>query len=195
MSATKSIKGTKTEQNLVNAFAAETQAYCRYTYYAQAADKEQYFPIGEVFRDTAANELHHAKVFLKMLEGGAMPATGNVDAGYLGATAENLAVAIKEEEMEGYMFYTEAAKIATEEGFPEIAAHFTAIASVEKHHHDRFQKCLEMVNAGTLWKRDEPINWVCLVCGYIYKGKTPPVKCPGCDHPYQHYMPEDFLEL
>lgn len=85
--------------------------------------------------------------------------------------------------MEGYMFYTEAAKVAKEEGFPEIASHFTAIASVEKHHHDRFQKCLEMVNAGTLWKRDEPINWVCLVCGYIYRGKTPPTKCPGCDHP------------
>lgn len=195
MSATKSIKGTKTEQNIVNAFAAETQAYCRYTYYAQAADKEQYFPIGEIFRDTAANELHHAKVFLKMLEGGSIPATGGVDAGYLGATAENLAVAIKEEEMEGYLSYTEAAKVAEEEGFDDIATHFTAIAAVEKHHHDRFQKCLELINSGTLWKRDQPINWICLVCGYIYNGVTPPDKCPGCDHPYQHYMPEDLRDF
>lgn len=193
MNTETNIKGTKTEQNIVNAFAAETQAYARYTYYSQTADKEQYFPVGEVFRASAANELHHAKVFLKMLQNDQVPCTGMVDAGFLGNTAENLAVAIREEANEGYLFYTAAAKTAKEEGFPLIASHFLAIAEVEKHHHDRFQRCLEMVQKGTMWKRDEPINWICLVCGYVFRGKTPPTKCPACDHPYQHYMPEDLL--
>lgn len=193
--ATKSIKGTKTEQYIVNSYMAETQAYARYTFYAQKADKEQYFPVGVVFRETADNELHHAKVFLKMLEGDEVQCTGNVDAGYLGATAENLAVAIKEEMVDGYEFYREAAKVAKEEGFDEIATHFAAIAKVEKSHHDRFQYCLELINAGTMWRREEPIEWLCLVCGYIHKGKTPPEKCPGCDHPYQHYMPKDLIDM
>lgn len=190
--ATKSIKGTKTEQNLVNAFMAESQSYARYTYYAQQADKELYFPIGVVFRETADNELHHAKVFLKMLENTEVQCTGGVDAGFLGDTAANLVTAMKEEEQDGYEFYMAAAKTANEEGFPEIAGHFSAIAEVEKFHHDRFGKYLEQVKAGTVWKRDTPIKWQCLVCGYIYEGTTPPVKCPGCDHPYQHYMALDM---
>ena len=115
--ADKSIKGTKTEQYIVNSYMAESQAYARYTFYAQKADKEQYFPVGVIFRETADNELHHAKVFLKMLEGEEVQCTGNVDAGYLGDTAENLAVAIKEEMVDGYEFYREAAKVAKEEGF------------------------------------------------------------------------------
>lgn len=178
MANSKSIKGTKTEQNIVNSYMAETQAYARYTYYAQQADKEQYFPVGVVFRETADNELHHAKVFLKMLEGDEVKCTGSVDAGYLGQTAENLAVAIKEEMVDGYEFYRDAAKVAKEEGFDEIASHFAAIAKVEKSHHDRFQYCLELINSGTMWKREEPIEWLCLVCGYVHKGKTPPEKCP-----------------
>ena len=127
--AKKSIKGTRTEQNIVNAFVAETGAYARYTYYAQAADKEQYFPIGEIFRNTAENELRHAKVFLKMLEDTVVDAGGSVDAGFLGKTADNLRTSIKEEKQEGYEFYLAAAKTATEEGFDDIAAHFEAIAS------------------------------------------------------------------
>lgn len=187
------IKGTQTEQNIVKAFVAETQAYARYTFYAKAADKEGYFPVGQIFRDSADNELHHAKVFLKMLQNDEVQSTGMVDAGFLGKTADNLAVAIKEEATEGYEAYTAAAATALKEGFPEIASHFTAIAEVEKHHHDRFQRCLDLINSGTMWKREYEINWICLVCGYVYRGKTPPETCPGCDHPYQHYMPEDLL--
>lgn len=190
--AQKSIKGTKTEQNIVNAYMDETQAYARYTYYAQQADKEQYFPIGEVFRETADNELHHAKVFLKMLENTEVPCTAQVDAGFLGKTADNLKTAMREERDAGYVFYTAAAKTAKEEGFDEIAEHFTAIASVEKYHHDRFGAYLKQVEDGTVWKRDQPIEWRCLVCGYIHKGTTPPEVCPGCDHPYQHYIGLDM---
>lgn len=192
MSETKSIKGTKTEQNLVNAYMDETQAYARYTFYSKIADKELYFPIGQVFRETADNELHHAKVFLGFLQNTEVQCTAGVDAGFLGDTASNLAIAIKEESESGYEFYNAAAKTAKEEGFDEIASHFTAIATIEKYHHDRFQKYLKQVQDGTVWKRDTPIEWQCLVCGYRYTGTTPPVKCPGCDHPYQHYMALDM---
>lgn len=184
----KSIKGTKTEQNLVNSYMAETQAFARYTYYASAADKEQYFPVGVIMRETADNELHHAKVFLKFLEDTEMKCTGGVDAGFLGSTVDNLKCAIKEESVDGYEFYEACAKTAREEGFDEIASHFTAIASVEKFHHDRFQKFLEHIEKGTLWKREKPVTWKCLVCGYTAVGTEPPTKCPGCDHPYQHYV-------
>ncbi len=190
--AKKSIKGTKTEVYLTSSYLAEAQAYARYTYYAQQADKEMYFPIGEVFRDTAANELHHGKVFLKFLEGGQVTATMTADAGIIGTTAENLAIAIREEYVDGEEYYIEAAKVATEEGFPEIAEHFTAIASVEKHHKERFEKYLKQVQDGTVWKRDTPITWKCLVCGYEFVGTEPPMTCPGCSHPYQHYMATDI---
>lgn len=190
--AKKSIKGTRTEQNIVNAFVAETGAYARYTYYAQAADKEQYFPIGEIFRNTAENELRHAKVFLKMLEDTVVDAGGSVDAGFLGKTADNLRISIKEEKQEGYEFYLAAAKTATEEGFDDIAAHFEAIASIEKRHCERFELLLKQVEDGTVWKREKPIKWQCLVCGYVHEGLTPPDVCPACDHPYQHYMPLDI---
>lgn len=190
--ATKSIKGTKTEQNLVTAYIAESTAYTRYTFYAQQADKEDYYPIGQIFRETADNELHHCKVFFKMLQGGQVTLPATVDAGIIGTTAENLAIAVKEEEQEGVDLYINAAKVAAEEGFPEIAEHFNAIATVEKRHHDRFQHFLDQVNAGTVWKRDTPVTWQCLVCGYQYIGTEPPTVCPGCDHPYQHYIALDY---
>ncbi len=192
MATTKSIKGTKTEQNLVAAYIAESTAYTRYTFYAQQADKELYYPVGQIFRETAANELHHGKIFFKFLEGGQVTVNATVDAGVIGTTAENLAIAVKEEEQEGVEMYVNAAKVAQEEGFPEIAEHFNAIATVEKRHHDRFQHFLDQVNAGTVWKRDTPVTWQCLVCGYQYVGTEPPVKCPACDHPYQHYIALDY---
>lgn len=186
--APKDIKGTQTEKNICISYLDECQSFARYNYYAQAADKEGYFPVGVIFRETANNEMHHAKVFLKMLQNTEVEVPVNVDAGYLGKTTDNLIMAMQEEKGPGYEFYTAAAKTATEEGFPEIASHFTAIASVEKFHHDRFEKFLNMINAGTLWKREKPVTWKCLVCGYTYVGTEPPVKCPGCDHPYQHYI-------
>ncbi|MDE7437207.1 MAG: rubrerythrin family protein [Muribaculaceae bacterium] len=188
MSTTKSIKGTQTEKNIVNSYLDETQAYARYIFYASIADKEKYFPVGIIFRETANNELHHAKVFLKMLENTKVQGTPGVDAGFLGDTVANLKTSIKEESVDGYEFYYAAAKTAREEGFDDIATHFEAIASVEKTHHDRFQKFLDMINDGTLWKREKPVTWKCLVCGYEVVGTEPPAKCPGCDHPYQHYV-------
>lgn len=192
MATTKSIKGTKTEQNLVNAYMSEAQAYSRYTFYAQQAEKESYYPVQKVFNETAANELHHCKVFLKMLQGGEVPCTAEVDAITISDTASNLKIAIKEEHVDGLEFYLAAATTAEEEGFPEIASHFKAIASVEKHHMERFERYLKRVEDGTLWKRDTPIKWECLVCGYIFEGTEPPKTCPGCDHPYQHYFALDM---
>lgn len=191
MATTKSIKGTQTEKNLVIAYAAESMAYSRYTFYAAQADKENYFPIGEIFRETASNELRHAKVFFKFLEGGSVEVNVAVDAGIIGDTASNLTTAMKEEETEGVELYTNAAKVAEKEGFPEIASHFRAIASIEQHHHDRFARYLKQVQDGTVWKRDKPITWRCLVCGYTFVGTEPPAVCPACDHPREHYMAID----
>lgn len=191
MATTKSIKGTRTEQNLVNAYVGESQAYTRYIYYSQQAQKEGYFPIQKIFEETAANELHHGKIFMKMLQGGVVNCNSAIDSTNIGTTAENLAISIKEEREEGMDFYLAAAKTAEEEGFPEIARHFTAIASIEKHHMERFERYLKRLNDGTLWKRDTPIKWQCLVCGYIYEGTEPP-KSSACDHPYQHYFALDM---
>lgn len=191
MATTKSIKGTQTEKNLVIAYAAESMAYSRYTFYAAQADKENYFPIGEIFRETASNELRHAKVFFKFLEGGSVEVNVAVDAGIIGDTASNLTTAMKEEETEGVELYTNAAKVAEKEGFPEIASHFRAIASIEQHHHDRFARYLKQVQDGTVWKRDKPVTWRCLVCGYTFVGTEPPAVCPACDHPREHYMAID----
>lgn len=193
--STKSIKGTQTEKNLVTAYMAESSAYTRYTYYAQQADKENYYPIGEIFRNTAANELHHSKVFFKFLEGGSVSVPLAVDAGVIGTTAENLATAAREEMTEGVELYTNAAKVAKEEGFDEIAERFASIATVEARHRKRFEAYQKQVEDGTVWKRETPIKWQCLVCGYIYEGTEPPTVCPGCAHPYQHYIALDMDEL
>lgn len=193
--ANKSIKGTQTEKNLVIAYLAESSAYTRYTFYAQQADKENYYPIGEIFRQTAANELHHAKIYFKFLEGGSVEVPVSADAGVIGDTASNLQTAADEEMAEGVDLYIKFAEIAEKEGFPEIASHFRAIATIEKRHHDRFVAYLEQVKAGTVWKREKPIQWQCLVCGYVYEGVEPPKVCPGCDHPYQHYIALDMDQL
>ncbi len=189
---TKSIKGTKTEQNLANAYFAESTAYTRYTYFAQSAQKEMYYQIANIFNETAANELHHAKIFLKYLtEGPVVSAPLTVDPGILTPTLSNLKVAAAEERAEGVDMYLASAKVAQEEGFPEIAETFNAIATIEKHHMDRFELFAKRIEDGSLWKRPEPIKWQCLVCGYIYEGTEPPTKCPACKHPYQHFMPEE----
>ncbi len=193
--STKSIKGTKTEKNLVNAYMSESAAYTRYTYYAAQAEKENYFPISEVFTETAANELRHSKVYFKFLEGGSVDCQLAVDAGVIADTASNLATAAREELLEGVKQYREAAKVAIEEGFPEIAEHFTSIADIEEHHHRRFEAYLKQVKDGTVWKRDKPIKWQCMVCGYIFEGTEPPKVCPACDHPQCHYKGLDMAEL
>lgn len=195
MATTKSIRGTQTEKNLVIAYLAESAAYTRYTFYAQQADKENYFPVGQIFRETADNELHHGKIFFKYLEGGSVEVPMTADAGVIGDTASNLACAAQEELTEGVDLYQKSADVAEQEGFPEIASHFRAIAEIEKRHRARFERYLQQVKDGTVWKRDTPIQWKCLVCGYVYEGTTPPQTCPACNHPYQHYMALDIADL
>ncbi len=186
----KSIKGTKTEVNLANAYISESCAYSRYTYFGQQAQKEGYYQYADIFNETAANELHHAKIFLRYLTEGAVASQPiGVDPGIIGATADNLKVAAAEEEKEGVEQYINSAKTAEEEGFVEIAERFRAIATVEAHHKARFDKMRERIETGTVWKRDTPIKWQCQVCGYIFEGVEPPEKCPACYHPYQHFMP------
>lgn len=191
---TKSIKGTRTEKNLVQAYMAESAAYSRYTYYSGQATKENYFPIARVFDETAANELRHGKIFFKYLEGGSVTVPLDVDAGVIGTTEQNLEVAAHEELVEGSEMYKKAAEVAREEGFDEIAEHFEAIAEIEESHRRRFLHYLKQVQEGTVWKRDHEITWKCLVCGYEFRGTEPPVKCPACDHPREHYMALDDPE-
>ena len=195
MADTKDIRGTRTEANVLSAYIAESTAYSRYIFYAKQAKKENYFPIEQIFQETADNELHHAKVYFKFLQGGQVTVPITADSGVIGTTEENLLTAANEEQTEGVDQYLAYAKVAAEEGFQEIADHFTAIAEIERRHHARFMRYLEQVKNGTVWKRDTPIKWQCLVCGYVYEGTTPPDVCPACDHPYQHYIALDFDEI
>ena len=193
---TPSIKGTRTEKNLANAYVAESTAYTRYIFFAKSAKKEMYYHFSNIFNETADNELHHAKIFLKYLtEGAVMTDPISIDPGILKPTVECLKIAAQEEENEGVKEYTNAAEVAEEEGFHEIADHFRAIATIENHHKGRFDLMRWQIENDKVWKRDEPIKWQCLVCGYVYEGTTPPEVCPACDHPYQHYIALDFDEL
>ena len=185
----KALKGTKTEKQLAAAYVAESTAVTRYTFYAQQASKEGYFQYANIFNETAANELRHAKIFLQyLLEGSCTPGTVGVDMGDLSSTLNNLKIAASEEQQEGVEAYTKAAEIAEEEGFAEIAGRFRAIASIEAHHEARFRKMIKRIESGTVWKEKKPVKWQCLVCGYIFEGTEPPEKCPACLHPYQHFQ-------
>ena len=189
--ADKSLAGTKTLENLTASYAAESMAYTRYNFYASQAEAEKYYPIAEIFKETADNEMHHGKVFFKYLQDGALiPVNlGAVAAGVISDTSANLQEAAREEEEEGVVSYTNAAEVADKEGFPIIADHFRAIASVEAFHKERFDALRKMVDDGTMWKRPKPIKWQCMVCGYISEGTEPPKVCPGCNHPFQHAKP------
>lgn len=194
MATQKSLVGTKTQVNLANAYVGESIAYTRYTFFAQAAEKQQYYQYANIFNETAANELHHAKIYLKFLsEGGCDTTPVAIDAGVIGSTLDNIKVAAEEEKVEGVEAYIKSAAVAEEEGFPQIAEQFRAIAAVEQTHRDRFLKMAKRIEDGTVWKSEDgkPIKWQCLVCGYIFEGVTPPEKCPACLHPYQHYQREE----
>lgn len=191
MAKKKSLKGTQTEKLLANSYMAESGAVTRYTFYSQQAKKEQYFQYANLLQETADNELHHAKIFLKYLqENACTPAPIGVDLGVMDKTVDNLRIAAAEEQKEGVDAYVKASKIAEEEGFEEIASRFAAIATVESHHEARFKKMIERIEKGTVWKSEtgKPIKWQCLVCGYIHEGVEPPEKCPACFHPYQHFQ-------
>ena len=170
---------SKTEENLKAAFAGESQARNKYTYFAKVARQEGYHYIARIFEETADNERQHAKDEFKLLGG-------------IGSTVDNLKEAIAGEDYETQTMYPDFAAEARAEGNMEAAILFEQIAKVEAHHRDRYKKLLEMVEKGTVYSREEPIEWKCSVCGYILVGKEPPKKCPACKHPGEYYEPADM---
>ena len=183
-----SLKGTKTEQNLLKAFAGESQARNRYTFFASKAKKEGYVQIQNIFLETAANEKEHAEVFFKHLEGGMVEITATYPAGRIGTTSENLLAAAEGEKEEWDVLYPDFAKTAEDDGFPKVAESFTEIAEVEEEHEKRYRKLLANVKNGTVSKRDEEVEWHCLNCGYIHHGKEAPMVCPACLHAQEYYQ-------
>ncbi len=185
----KSLKGTRTEKNLLTAFAGESQARNRYTYFASQAKKEGYQRIADIFLETAEQEKEHAKRLFKFLEGGEVEIQAAYPAGKIGNTLENLLAAAEGENYEHSRMYPEFAKVAREEGFPEIAAVLEAIAEAEKFHEKRYRALAERIKDGTLFKREEPIVWRCRNCGYIHVGSEAPEECPACAHPRGYFEP------
>ena len=183
----KSIRGTQTEQNLLKAFAGESQARNRYTYFASAAKKEGYEQIAAFFLETAENEKEHAKVFFKYLEGGDVEITAGYPAGKIGSTMENLNHAAEGENLEWTSIYADFEKIAANEGFPEIAESFKQIAKVEKFHESRYRKLASNIGDGTVFKKPAPSTWHCRNCGYTIEGADAPKECPACKHPQAYY--------
>jgi rubrerythrin len=183
----KSIKGSESEKNLLKAFAGESQARNRYTYFAGAARKEGYEQIAAIFEETADNEKEHAKVFFKHLEGGDVEIYAGYPAGKIGTTAENLLAAANGEHMEWTKLYIDFEKIAKKEGFPEVAVSFKQIAEVEEQHEKRYRKLLENINKHKVFKKDKPIKWKCRNCGYVHEGLEAPKLCPACKHPQAFY--------
>jgi rubrerythrin len=182
-----SIKGTRTEQNLLKAFAGESQARNRYTFYAGIAKKEGYEQIAALFLETADNEKEHAKVFYKHLDGGDLEITASYPAGGLGTTAENLVHAADGELMEWGTLYPDFAAIADEEGFPKVAESFREIAMVEAHHEARYRALAANVENDTVFSRPTVVRWKCRNCGYIHEGPEAPDLCPACEHPQSYY--------
>ena len=185
----KSVKGTLTEKNLLKAFAGESQARNRYTFFASVAKKEGYEQISGVFTETAEQEKEHAKRFFKYLEGGDVEITATFPAGRIGTTIENLKAAAMGENEEWDVLYPEFAKVAEEEGFPQIALTFLNIAKVEAEHERRYLKLLSRITDGNFFVRDGEIWWQCRNCGFIYKGSEAPVECPSCNHPQAYFEP------
>lgn len=186
----KSIKGTMTEQNLLKAFAGESQARNRYTFFASVAKKEGYEQITGVFMETAEQEKEHAKRFFKYLEGGPLTITASYPAGIIGTTTENLLAAAEGEHEEWDVLYAEFGDVAEKEGFPEIANTFRQIAKVEAEHEKRYLKLLSRITDGNFFVRDNEIWWQCRNCGYVIKAKEAPLKCPACAHPQSYFEPK-----
>jgi len=180
-------KGSKTEKNLLTAFAGESQARNRYTYFASAARKEGYEQIANIFAETAENEKEHAKVFFKHLQGGEVEITAPYPAGVIGKTKENLEAAAAGEKMEWTTIYANFAKTAKTEGFAEVADSFEQISKVEKFHEARYRKLIANVAKKTVFKKGKAVKWHCINCGYIAEGTKPPKLCPACQHPQSYY--------
>jgi len=182
-----SLKGTRTEKNLLTAFAGESQARNRYTYFASKAKEEGFIQISLIFSETADQEKEHAKRLFKFLEGGEAKVEASFPAGVIGTTAENLLAAAGGENYEWQTMYPEFAKIAREEGFSAIATVFESIAVAEKQHAKRYEKLKANIDANKVFKKDEPVVWRCLNCGYLYEGTEAPKACPACAHPQAYF--------
>ena len=186
------LKGSQTEKNLLKAFAGESQARNRYTFFASVAKKEGYEQIAGIFTETADNEKEHAEVFFKHLLGGDVEITAEYPAGKIGTTPENLLAAAEGEKLEWGTLYPDFEKTAREEGFEEVAESFEEIAEVEEKHEIRYRKLLDNVENGTVFKRDTEVMWKCRNCGYVHTGKEAPEICPACKHVQSYY--ELFVE-
>jgi len=183
----KSIKGTRTEKNLLTAFAGESQARNRYTFFASAARKEGYEQIANIFTETAGNEKEHAEIFFKYLEGGDVEITAAYPAGVIANTKTNLLAAADGEKMEWSVIYAEFGKVAGEEGFKDVAASFKEIAEVEEFHEARYRRLAANVASGQVFKKKASVKWHCTNCGYIHEGPEAPKECPACKHPQSYY--------
>jgi rubrerythrin len=181
------LKGTQTEKNILTAFAGESQARNRYTFFAGVARKEGYDQISFSFEETADQEKEHAKRLFKLLEGGDVEIQAAYPAGVIGTTADNLEAAAGGEYYEWNEMYPSFAKVAREEGYNEIADIFEAIAVAEKQHEKRYRGLLANLKGGTVFKKDKPVVWRCRNCGYLYEGAEAPDPCPACDHPQAYY--------
>ncbi|MFH0917898.1 MAG: rubrerythrin family protein [Candidatus Omnitrophota bacterium] len=179
----KSIKGSKSEQNLLKAFAGESQARNRYTYFASAARKAGFEQIANIFTETAENEKEHAKIFFKHLEGGDLEITATYPAGVISDTRTNLEAAAAGENMEWTTLYADFSKTAKDEGFPEVARSFEQVARVEKFHEARYRKLINNVGNNEVFKKKANTKWHCINCGYVIEGDQAPKECPACKHP------------
>jgi rubrerythrin len=190
----KSIKGSQTETNLLAAFAGESQARNRYTFFASAAKKEGLEQISRIFLETAENEKEHAKVFFKYLEGGNVEITAAYPAGAIGDTKANLEAAAAGEQIEWTVLYADFAKIAKEEGYPEVARSFEQIAKVEKFHESRYRMLAQNIEKDEVFKKKTSVKWHCINCGYVHEGPEAPKECPACKHPQDYYevLAENF---
>jgi rubrerythrin len=183
----KSLKGTETEKNLLKAFAGESQARNRYTYFASKAKKEGFEQIAAVFNETANQEKEHAKRLFKFLEGGEVEITASFPAGVIGSTLENLKEAASGENYEYTEMYPEFAKIAEEEGFKDIAVVFRKIAVAEEAHEKRYLALMKNIEEGKVFVKDSEVKWQCRNCGYVHVGDKAPEKCPACEHPKAYF--------
>lgn len=179
----KSIRGTQTEKNILAAFAGESQARNRYTYFASAARKQGFEQIANIFMETAENEKEHAKVFFKYLEGGDAQITATYPAGMIKDTKSNLEEAVAGENMEWTVIYQDFAKTAKDEGFPEVARSFEQVAKVERFHEARYRKLINNIAGDEVFKKKAPVKWHCINCGYVVEGNEAPKECPACKHP------------
>jgi len=181
------LKGTQTEKNLLTAFAGESQARNRYTYFSSQAKKEGYEQISAIFEETANQEKEHAKREFKFLQGGEVEISAAFPAGVIGNTLENLKEAAAGENYETTEMYPGFAKVADEEGFKEIAEVFGKIGVVEARHRDRYLALAKNITEGKVFKREKPVRWVCRNCGYVHEGKEAPDLCPSCAHPQAYF--------